>query len=140
MNRLQKRVWIELAATGLMVALIIIPGILRLAHRNAQGIVYVFIIFLVGVPAGIIMYYFQAKQLKKYDEREKAMMRKAYSVSTYVFVSYLVIFSLSMFFLVGGGGNIPVIWVPMMLFTGVFLAQCAQSAIVLIQCAKDDNE
>ena len=140
MNRLQKRAWTELIAAFVMIVLVTIPCMLLLASRNAQGLDYVIICLIVGTPTGLICYLIESKKLKKFDEREQAILRKAFSISCAVFIFYLFAFSFVSFFTIGGKQSIPVVLMPIMVLTGVILAQCTQSFIVLFQCAKEDDE
>ena len=140
MNRLQKKAWTELVAAFVTIVLITIPGILFLSVRNAQGLDYLLICLIAGTPAGLIAYLFETKNLRKYDEREQAIIRKAFSVSACVFIFYLLAFSFISFFSIGGKQTIPVVLMPIMVLTGVFLGQCTQSFIILIQCTKEDDE
>ncbi len=140
MNRLQKKAWIELIACGVMIVLITIPAILFLASRNAQGLDYLLIALIVGAPTGLIAYLIELKKLNDYDEREKEIIRKAFMLSMMIFVFYLLAFAFTAFFLIGGKEKVPVVVLPLMVLTGIFLAQCVQSAALLIQCAKEDDE
>ncbi len=140
MTRLKKKAWVEMAATGILFVLILIQSFLRLVQVNAQGIHLVFIMLFVGVPTGVIMYHIEYRRFRQCDEREKKIICKAFLISAFVFIFYLILFSLSAFFLIGGSGNIPVVFMPTMVLVGVFLGQCTQSFIILIECAKDDNE
>jgi len=139
MNRLQKKAWTELIAVFVLIV-ILIPCMLYLSARNAQGLEYVVISLIVGTPTALVGYLIEMKKLKKYDEREKAILRKAFSVSAVVFIVYLIGFSLTSFFLVGGGQTIPVIFMPVMVFTGFVIGQCTQSFLILFQCAKEEDE
>ena len=140
MNHLKKKAWTELIACFVMIVLITIPGILFLSARNAQGLEFLIICLIAGTPAGLITYFYEIKKLKKYDEREKAIIRKAFSISAGIFIFYLFAFSFIAFFSVGGKQTIPVILMPLMVLTGAFLGQCTQSFIILFQCAKEDDE
>ena len=140
MNRLQKKAWTELVAVFVTIVLITIPCLLFMAARNAQGLDYVIICLIVGTPTGLITYLIESKKLKKFDEREQAILRKAFSISAMVFIFYLLAFSLTSFFVIGGKQSIPVVLMPIMVLAGVILAQCTQSFILLMQCAKEENE
>lgn len=139
MNRLQKRAWTELIMAFVMIVIVTIPCLLFLASRNAQGLDYVIICLIVGTPTGLICYLFEIKRLKKYDEREQAIIRKSFAISAGAFVFYLFGFSFISFFLIGGGQTVPVIFMPIMVLTGVVLAQCTQSFLILFQCAKEED-
>ncbi|MHC4231759.1 MAG: hypothetical protein ACYSO2_09190 [Planctomycetota bacterium] len=139
MNRLKKKAWAELVAFGSAMLLISTPCTLAMAKHNTQGLRYVFIALIVGVPAGFFAYLAHLKELKKYDEREMSILRKSYSISSFVFTIILMCLSFTAFLLIGGAGSIRIVYLPMMLFAGLFLAQCAQSFTVLYQCAKEDD-
>jgi len=94
----------------------------------------------VGVPTGLGLYLWEMKKLKQFDEREREIIQKAFSISMMTFTQYLLIFCLAAFFMIGGGGKIPVVFMPVMLFSGVFFAQCTQSFIILFQCEKEDDD
>ena len=138
MSRLKKKAKTEFIVSGVC-TLITIPLFLFMAHTNAQGLEFLLIWVLVGIPTGLILYLWETKKLKQFDEREKEMIQKAFSISMMVFALYLLTFSLAAFFLTGGGGNISVVFMPVMFFSGIFLAQGTQSFILLMQCAKEDE-
>jgi len=140
MNRLQKKAWVELIACGVMIVLITIPAILFLASRNARGLDYLLIALIVGAPTGLIAYLIELKKLNDYDEREKEIIRKAFMLSMMIFVFYLFVFAFTAFFLIGGKEKMPVVFLPLMVLTGIFLAQCVQSAALLIQCSKEEDD
>ena len=140
MNRLQKKAWTELIACGVAIILIAIPILLSMAKTNVKGLDNILIGLIVGVPFGIVAYIFETKKLKQFDEREKELIRKAQTISFAFFVIYALTFSYAAFFIIGGKGNISVVTFPIMVLSGIFLAQCIMSAIILIQCEKEDNE
>ena len=139
MNRLQKKAWTEFIACGACV-MITIAGTLLMAHTNAKGLEYLLIWVIVGAPTGLVCYFWEMKKLKQFDERERAIIQKAFSASMMIFTFYLLTFSLAAFFLIGGGGSVQVVFMPLMFFSGLFIAQTAQSFILLMQCAKEDDE
>ncbi len=97
-------------------------------------------LFAIRVSKGLVLYLREANNIKQFDEREREMIQKAFSMSVMVFTLYLMTFSLAAFFLIGGGQDIPVVFMPVMFFTGIFLAQCVQSFILLMRCAKEGDE
>lgn len=139
MNQLKKKAKTEFIASGIC-TLITIPLFLIMAHNNAKGLDFLLIWVLVGVPTGLGLYLWETKKLKQFDEREREIIQKAFSISMMAFTLYLLIFCLAGFFMIGGGGKIPVVFMPVMLFAGVFFAQCTQSFIILFQCEKEDDE
>ncbi len=140
MNRLKKKAWTELISCGIGFVLITIPLFLVMAHTNARGLEFVLIWVIFGVPTGLVMYLWEAKKLKQYDEREREIIQKAFSFSMMIMVLYLMGFSVAAFFLIGGGGSVPVVFMPLMFFTGMFLGQAVNSFIILMQCTKEDDE
>ena len=139
MNRLKKKAKTGLIASGVC-TLITVPLFLVMAHAKAKGPEFLLIWIFLGIPTGLVVYLWEAKKLKQFDEREKEMIQKSHSAGILVLVLYLLTFSLAVFFLIGGGGSIPVVFMPVMFFAGIFLAQCTQSFILLMQCAKEDDE
>ncbi len=139
MNRLKKKAWTELIVTFVMIV-VVIPCLLSLSAHNARGLIYMIVALVVGAPIFLIGYLIELKQLKKFDEREQAILRKSFSISAGVFVFYLLSFSFVAFFSVGGKQLIPVVLMPIMVLTGVFLGQCTQTFLILFQCAKEDDE
>jgi len=140
MNRLQKKAWTELTVSGIAFVVIAVPAFLIMAQHNVKGWDYLLIFLIVAVPAGLIGYIHEMKKLKEFDEREREVIRKAQSISMAFFVLFQLAFAYTAFFLLGGKGNIAVVILPIMVFSGAFIAQCVQSAILLIQCEKEDNE
>lgn len=139
MSRLKKKAWTEFIACSICI-LITIAGTLLMAHTNAKGLEFLLIWVIVGVPTGFFIYVWEQKRLKQFDEREREMIQKAFSASMLAFVLYLLTLSLASFFLIGGGGLVPVVFLPLMFFSGLFFAQTIQSFILLMQCAKEDDE
>jgi len=139
MNRLQKKAWTEFILVGVC-TLIASAGVLFMAHRNSTGLDFVLIVIVTGVPTALVMYILESKKLKQFDEREKAIIQRAFSLSAVIFIAYQIIFSFAVFFLIGGGGSVQVVFMPLMFFSGLFLAQTAQSFILLTQCEKEDDE
>ena len=104
MNRLKKKAKKEFIARGIC-TLITIPLFLALAHTNAKGLYFLFIWVLVGVPTGLGLYLWETKKLKQFDEREREIIQKAFSISMMAFTLYLLTFCLAAFFMIGGGGR-----------------------------------
>ena len=139
MNRLKKKAWKELI---IAIAVIIwtTPLIFFMAHSNVHGLGWVLLCILIGVPVFAIVFLFEAKELKVFDEREKTLIKNSTHISNKTFICYLIAFSFFSLFIVGGKGDVPVIILPMMVFAGLVLEQCVQSAILLFQCEKEDDE
>jgi hypothetical protein len=140
MTRLKKKAWNELVVVFGIIVFISIPGILHLSRQNAQGWGWLIVCTIISGPMILGGYLSDVKNLKNYDEREQIILRKSFSIWSGVFSLYLLIFSFASFFLIGGGKTVPVVLMPVMVLTGIVLAQCAQSVVILTQCAKEDDE
>lgn len=138
MNRLQKRAKLELIMV-VVCSLICFVCFSFLVYCNSRGLDYLLICLVAGIPSALAAIFQQRKFEKQLDEREIKIYRSANMWSTWVFVSYLMVFSLSVFFLVGGGGQAPVWYFPAMLFSGLLIAQTIQSAILLLGCDKEQS-
>lgn len=140
MNRLKKKAWSELITVFGIIVFVSIPGILYCSEQNSQGWGWVVICIMISGPMILNGYLSEIKNLKQFDEREQAILRKSFSIWAGVFSLYLLVFSFASFFLIGGGQRVPVVLLPLMVLTGIVLAQCAQSIAILLQCAKEDDE
>jgi hypothetical protein len=139
MNRLQKRAKQELILI-VVCSLINLICFSFLVARNAQGADCLLICLVAGIPIALVAVLKQRHFEKQLDEREIAMYRNANMWATWAFVSYLLVFCFSVFFLVGGGGQAPVWFFPAMLFSGLLIAQATQSAILLFWCDKEQSD
>lgn len=139
MNRLKKKA-IQEFVTMCIFMLITLPCFIFFTARNTQGFDYILIWVIIGVPTGLLWYLIESKKLKTLDERQRSLYQRAVHLSYGVFVFYLLGFSVIAFFLVGGGGTVPVWLLPIMLFTGVFLAGTTSSFIIYRQCEREGDE
>jgi uncharacterized membrane protein YkvI len=139
MNRLKQRARQEFIGVTVSSIILLICFSFMVAG-NAKGASYLVICLIAGVPTALICILKQLKFEKQLDEREIAMYRNANLWSVWAFVGYLLMFCLSVFFLVGGSGQSPVWLFPAMLFSGLLIAQATQSAIILIRCAKEQSD
>lgn len=139
MNRLKKKAIHEFIMMCIFLV-ITIPCFIGFVARNTQGFDYILIWVIVGIPTGLLCYLFETKKLKQLDERERALYQQAVHMSFGAFVFYLLGFAVIAFFLVGGGGTVPVWLLPMMIFSGVFIAGTTSSFILYRQCEKEDDE
>lgn len=140
MNRLKKKAWTDLITVFGIIVFISIPGILQCSKQNAQGWGWLVICIIISGPMILSGCLSEVKNLKKFDEREQTILRKSFSVWAGVFSFYLLVFSFALFFLIGGSQTVPIVWMPVMVLSGIVLAQCAQSIVILLQCAKEDDE
>lgn len=139
MNRLKKKAIQDFV--GLCVFVIVtVPFFIFFTVRNVQGFDYILIWVIVGVPTGLLAYLYENRQLKQFDERQRALYQKALQLSYGVFIFYTLGFAIVAFFLAGGGAMIPVWLMPMMLFSGVFIAGTTSSFILFKQCDEEGNE
>jgi len=139
MNRLKKKAKQEFIAVCVFMA-IVIPCFIVFVAKNTQGFDYIFIWLIVGVPTGLFVYLRENKKLKQLDERERSLYQQANYWAQGIFIFYLLAFVIVAFFLIGGQGKVPVWLLPMMLLTGLFLAQTTLSFILFRQCEKEDDE
>lgn len=139
MNRLKKKAIHEFIAVCVFM-LITIPCFIVFVARNTQGFDYVFIWLIVGVPTGFAACLWEHGKLKQLDERERLLYQQANYWAQGVFVFYLLAFVIIVFFLSGGRGRVPVWLLPMMVFTGLFLAQTTLSFFLFRQCSKEEDD
>jgi len=139
MNRLERKAWLELAGVTACVA---ITGacLALLVHTNAKGIDTLLIGAVVGLVAGLVAYLRLMSAEAKLDEREKAILQKAFLWASRTLTLFWGGSAFVVFFIVGGKGLVPVYCLPLMFMAGLFMAQFVQSAMVLIQFAKEQNE
>ena len=139
MNRLKKKAWTELVVAFGIIVFLSIPGILYCSEQNAQGWGWIVICTIISGPMILNGYLSEIKSFKQFDEREQIILRKSLSVWTGVFSFYVLIFSFTAFFLIGGGQTVPVVWMPIMVLSGIVVARCIQSVVILSQCAEEDD-
>lgn len=139
MNRLQKNTWIELVSLTLCVAA---AGVMlaRLVRSNASGPIYLIVCLLVGLPVGLFGYLVHQSELKKLDERERQIARRAFVLSSFAFVMFIGCSACILFFTVGAAGSIPVYTMPAVFLGGVFIGKFTESAFILIQFAKEQGD
>ena len=140
MNRLKKKAWIEMIATFGIIVFLSIPGILFCSKQNVQGWGWIIICTIISVPIILNGYLSEIKSFKQFDEREQIILRKSLSVWTGVFSLYVLIFSFTAFFLIGGGRTVPVVWMPIMVLSGIVVARFIQSVVILSQCAEEEDD
>lgn len=138
MNRLQKRAKLELGML-ILCCLICFVCFSFLVARNSKGLDYLLIILVVLAPITFLSFQEQRRFEKQLDEREFAMYRNASLWSVWAFVGFQLVFTFSVFFLIGGGGQAPVWYFPAMLMGSVLIAQATQSAILLFWCDKEQS-
>ena len=139
MNILQRRAWINLGVMcGVLLFTVIFLSIA--VHVNMEGDALGGILsLLVGLTVGVIVAIRNLPKENLLDEREKKISYKAFTYSSYFFIVFIVFTSMGMFFFSGARDKIPV-YLPFLLsVSGLFSAQLVQSSIVLIWCAKEQQ-
>lgn len=139
MNRLERKSWLELAGVAVCMA---VTGVCvaLLVHLDSKGLDTLLIGGAVGLIAGLVAYIRFASAEAKLDERERAILKKGFMWASRALIMFWGGSSFVVFFTVGGKGKIDVYWLPLLFIAGLFLAQFVQSAMVLIQCAKEEYE
>ena len=140
MSKLQKSAWINLAGA---VSLIVTAGIFleMLIYINAQvHILFLLLALPVGIVAGFACYIRSISVENRLDEREKTISRKAAHCAGITFALFLAFTSFGIFFVTGAKNNIPVYMLPLLVLTGLFIAQLIESATILIWCAKEQQD
>ncbi len=139
MTRLQKRAWIDLAKTTVAI-MIAGAGVGLAIHFNAKGIIPL-MSFLVGsLIVGLVSCLRSIAIQAKFDERERKIAVKAFVISTYTFVLFLCFASFTIFFISGARNYIPGYTLPVLLLAGLFISQLVQSAVILIQFAREQAD
>ncbi len=139
MNRLERKSWLELAGMTMCMAVGGI-GLAVLVNLDAKGMGTLLIGAAVGLVAGLVFCVRSASAEAKLDEREKAILQKAYTWASRTVMVFWGGSSFVAFFVVGGKGTIQVYFLPLLFFAGMFLGQFVQSAMVLTQSAKEEHE
>ena len=139
MNVLQRRAWIEL-----VLMLVCMPigaaGLAFLVRTNTQGLAYVGTSVVVGTITGLVAYLHNLKVVAGFDEREKSILRRAIMLGVYAFALVIGCASFVVFFVVGGGGSVPVYVMPATFLGALLPAQFVQSAAILIQFAREQAD
>ena len=139
MNILQRRAWINLGCMG--GALLFTVIFLSVAvHVNIEGdALGGTLSLLVGLTVGVIVVIRNLPKESLLDEREKLIAHTAFTYSSYVFIFFMVFTSQGIFFFSSARDKIPV-YLPFLLsVSGLFIAQLVSSSIVLIWCAKEQQ-
>ncbi len=139
MNRLRKKAIQDFIAVCVFM-LIAFPFFVQFVSNNTQGIEYALIIIIAGVPTGMIACLWEFNKFKQLDERERLLYQQANYWAQGVFVFYLSGFALVVFFLIGGKGMVPVWLLPMMVISGLFVAQTALSFFLFRQSLKEEGD
>ncbi len=136
MNRLEKMAWVNLG--GVILCVIIAgPGIWWMVSNNTKGLVALIPFLLSGLIGGLISYLRNIKSWAKLDEREQKIVAKARMLSSFVFIIFLWCATFAVFFIAGANNPVPAYLLPTLFITGILLASVVNSAVLLIQFAKE---
>ncbi len=141
MNRLQKAAWINLVGGAICVA---VTGLcfVFLAARNARGLDYILICFVVaslGAPAFYLFYRKRGPEAR-FDEREKMIYSRAFMLSAGIAMGFLAGICIVPFYVLGGQSLMHVYYLPVIFLTTLFTAQLTHSVAVLIQCELEADD
>jgi hypothetical protein len=141
MSKLQKAAWFNLGMCTVCI-LISAPCIYFLASRNAEGIDYLLICFIVACLTSPIAYIIYKKKGFEagFDEREKMIYRRAFSIAVLGLIVFLACVCIVPFFALGGQSVIKVHYLPLIFFSTLFAAQFVHSTAILIQCALEEED
>jgi hypothetical protein len=141
MSKLQKSAWVNLAAaTSCMVVGGL--GTAFLAKVNARGMVYVLVCLIVPCVLGPVAYtWYRKKSLEaSFDEREKMIYSRAFTLSAIVLAFFLMGVCTVPFFVLGGQSLIQVYYLPVIFLSTLFTAQFVHSMAIIVQCAREDDD
>ncbi|MDT8300361.1 MAG: hypothetical protein RQ760_02685, partial [Sedimentisphaerales bacterium] len=124
MNKLQKSAWFNL---GMVTACMIIsmPCFFFLTRRNAKGVDYILIFFVVASITTPMFYFLYRKKGYEadFDEREKMINKRAFSFAAMGLTVFLACVCFIPFFVLGGQNVIKVYYLPLIFFCTLFAAQ-----------------
>ncbi len=139
MTILQKRAWIELASVTVCIC-ISGAGVGLAVHFNARGVVPLMAFVIGALIVGLASCLRSIRVQAGFDERERKIAVKAFVISSYTFVLFLCFASFTIFSLAGARNYIPGYILPVLLLTGIFVSQLVQSAVILIQFAREQAD
>ena len=139
MNKLQKRAWIDLVVTTVCVV-IAGAGVGLAVHFNTRVVVPLMSFVISGLIVGLVSGLRSIAAQAKFDERERKIAVRAFVISSYTFVLFLCFAAFSIFFLSGARSYIPGYILPVLLLIGIFVSQLVQSAVILIQFAREQAD
>ncbi len=141
MSRLQKAAWFNL---GMVTVCMIIaaPCFIFLTARNAKGIDYILIFFLIACITTPVFYVLYRKKSYEagFDEREKMINKRAFSFAAMGLTIFLACVCFIPFFVMGGQNVIKVYYLPLIFLSTLFAAQFVHSMAMLIQCALEEED
>ncbi len=139
MTILQKRAWTTLVSATACICLAG-AGVGLAVHFNAGGVVPLMAFVIGALIAGLASCLRSIKVQAGFDERERKIAVRAFVISSYTFVLFLCFASFTIFFLSGARSYIPGYTLPVLLLIGIFVSQLVQSAVILIQFAREQAD
>ena len=136
MNSLQKRAWINLGVMTIAVA-VAGTGVGLAVQLNAKGVVPLMTFLVAGLLVGLFSGLRSIANESKLDERERKIAVRAFVFSSYTFVLFTCFASFGVFYIVGAKSSVPTYTLPVLLLGGLFLSQFVESAMILIQFARE---
>jgi len=140
MSKLQKAAWFNLAM-GTGCTLLTGAFFAFLTRTNARGLVYVAISLVSACVLTPVFYMlYRRKSLESgFDEREKAIYKRAFALSAWILMVFLAGICIVPFFFLGGQNVIRVYYLPLIFLSTLFVAQFAHSMAILVQCELEDD-
>ncbi len=141
MNKLQKAAWFNLGVMTVCM-IIAIPCFFFLTSRNAKGIDYILIFFIIACITTPVCYILYRKKGYEagFDEREKMINRRAFSFAAMGLTIFLACVCVIPFFVLGGQNVIKVYYLPLIFLSTLFAAQFVHSMAIIIQCALEEED
>ena len=141
MSRLQKAAWFNLVMITICI-IISIPCLFFLARRNAKGIDYLLICFVIACLISPVAYLlFKKKSFEAcFDEREKMINERAFTISVLGLIIFLACVCTIPFFILGGQHVLKVYYLPLIFFCSLYAAQFVHSTAILIQCTLEEED
>jgi heme O synthase-like polyprenyltransferase len=140
MSKLQKAAWFNLGVVTVCM-IIAMPCFFFLTSRNAKGVGYLLICFIVACITTPLFYTFYRKKSYEadFDEREKMINRRAFSFSAMGLIIFLACICFVPFFILGGQNVVKVYYLPLIFLSTLFAAQFVHSVAILIQCSLEEK-
>jgi cation transporter-like permease len=139
MTRLEKKAWGNLGGI-ILCAIIAGPGIWWMISNNIKGPVVLIPFLASGLVGGLISYLRNLKSWAELDEREQKIAAKANALSRCISILFLYCASFIVFFVAGANNPVPAYLLPTLFISGILLASFVQSAMLLIQFAKERSD
>ncbi len=142
-NRLKKKAWKDFWSICI-ITIVALSFSGFMTYANARGVMYL-LAGLCPVCVTVILaisgvYKEHVKQNPPpFDEREFHLIQRATHWGNNCFMAYVVFAMIAAFNLIGGRGMVPVWSIPLVLFSGLFIAGTVQF-LVLMHYIKEDDE